>query len=35
MDRMDPIQRMQELTAKLREYAAAYYEQDAPIVADA
>ena len=35
MDRMDPIQRMQELTAKLREYAAAYYEQDSPIVADA
>ncbi len=32
---MEPIQRMQELADKLKAYAAAYYEQDAPLVSDA
>lgn len=32
---MEPIQRMQELADTLKDYAAAYYEQDAPLVSDA
>lgn len=32
---MEPIQRMQELADTLKAYAAAYYEQDAPLVSDA
>lgn len=32
---MESIQRMQELVDRLKAYAAAYYEQDAPLVSDA
>lgn len=32
---MESIQRMQELVDRLKTYAAAYYEQDAPLVSDA
>lgn len=32
---MEPMERMQELVDRLKAYAAAYYEQDAPLVSDA